>query len=195
MKRFLLMLLLLVFTTSIATAQYYDKKEGEKLSRKEQRRLKKEEARRAYEINKALGMNLMEKRDFVLMADRISSKRSAIVPVSRNVNFILIDGEDLIVQYGLNNAQLGQNGVGGATFEGKIKKFDAENRGEGKPFMVSIQFQTPYLNGVATLQINVKGNQADATMWTNGRQLNFFGVYATQENSGVIQAKARGAFN
>ena len=190
------MLLSVMLLCSVTTqAQYYNEKEGEKLSKKEQRRLKKEEARKQYEIKKGIGMRMLEKRDFVLQADRISAKTGPVVGVSRQVNYIMINGDDMIIQYALNNAQMGLNGVGGVTFEGKIKKFDVKNRGEGKPCMVTIQFYTPYLNGVATVQLNIKGDQSDATLYAGNDQLNFSGTFATIENSGIRVAKTRGAFN
>ena len=195
MKKYLMLLSATLLFTVAANAQYYDEKEGEKLSKKEERRKKKEEARKKFEINKLLGIQMMEKRDFVLQADRISAKTGPAVGVARNVNYIMINGDNMIVQYGLNNASVGLNGVGGATLEGKIKKFDVKNRGEGKPYLVTVQFATPYLNGVATVQINIRGDQADAMLNASGRQINFFGEFATIENSGVIMAKTRGAFN
>lgn len=195
MKKYLLLLSALLLFTVAANAQYYDEKEGAKLSKKEERRKKKEEARRKFEVNKLLGIQMMEKRDFVLLADRISAKTGPAVGVSRNVNYIMISGENMVVQYGINNASVGLNGVGGATLEGKIKKFDVKNRGEGKPYLVTIQFATPYLNGVATVQINIRGDKADAMLNASGRQLNFFGEYASEENSGIMLAKTRGAFN
>lgn len=195
MRKYLFMLAAVMLLAASANSQYYNQKTAEKLSKKEQRMLRKEENRKAFELNKAIGKNLIENRDFVLQADRLSSKTGPIVAVSRQTNFIMINGEDMVIQYGLNNAQIGLNGVGGITLEGKIKNFEAKDRGEGKPFMVNVQFYTPYLNGIATVQINVKGNRADATLMTQGRQLNFEGGFASQEQSGVALAKTRGAFN
>lgn len=164
-----------------------EEKVVEKVSKKEARKLKREQHKRVFEINKAYGMNLMENRDFVLQADRISGRNNMPIPVDRTVNFIKIEGDQMVIQYGLLN-QIGLNGLGGATFEGVIRDFDTKDLGEGKGYNVRVQFYTPVLNGVATVMINVRGEQARASLWTNGRVINFEGFYGAANEALVAES-------
>lgn len=191
MRKYLMMLMAVAFIGMTALAQG---ERTEELSKKELRKQKREYRKQNYEIDKAYGINLIERRDFVLQADLLSGKNNMPISVSKQTNFIKIDGDDMVIQYGLNS-QVGLNGVGGLTFHGKIRTIDMKDGGEGKAFNTRIQFSTPYLNGLATVQINIRGDKAEATLWSNGRRLNFEGAYVSNEESLITEAVTRGIFN
>lgn len=195
MRKYMLMLVAVMLVTTAAMAQE-DKaveKTVEKLEGKELRKQRKKERLELFELQKQEATGLLENRDFVLQAERISGKNTVPINVANQINFIRIDGDDLIVQYGLN-AGAGRNGLGGVTYEGKIRRFDAKDLGEGKTYNTRIQFFTPYLNGVATINIRIRGNQAQASVWSNGQVLNFEGFYASNENSTITQSQTLGSF-
>lgn len=185
MRKLMMMLVAMAMISAVAVGQEKEKV-AEKLTKKELRKLKREEAKQAFEKNKAYGMDLIADRDFVLKADRIYGKRSPIIVVDQNVNFIKINGDQMVIQYGLLS-QLGVNGLGGTTFEGTISQLDTYDLGAGKAYNVRIQFSTPALNGVATVHINVRGDKAQASLWSNGRVLNFEGNYGGANEQRVAQ--------
>ena len=188
MRKLWMMLAAVILIAGTALGQEEkEEKVVEKLSKKEARQAKREQNKRIYEINKAYGMNLIENQDFVLQADRISGKNRSPIPVDRNVNFLKIEGDKMVIQYGLNQ-RIGLNGLGGTTFEGRIQDIDTKDHGEGKGYSVRIQFYTPVLNGTSTVNINVLGSQARASLWSNGRNINFEGFYGSGEETQVAQS-------
>ncbi|GAB5524853.1 MAG: DUF4251 domain-containing protein [Roseivirga sp.] len=191
MRKYMLMMMAVMLVMTIAIAQ--EEKTVEKLEGKELRKQRKKDRLALFELQKQEGSSLMEDRDFVLQAERIGGKNSIPINVASQINFIRIDGDDLIVQYGLNTGT-GRNGLGGVTYEGKIRRFDTKDLGEGKTYNTRIQFFTPYLNGVATINIRIRGNQAQASVWSNGQVLNFEGFYASNENSTIAQSQTLGSF-
>lgn len=191
MRKYMLMLMAVMLVMTTAMAQ--EEKTVEKLEGKELRKQKKKDRMELFELQKQEGSSLINDRDFVLQAERISGKNTIPLNVSNQINFIRIDGDDLIVQYGLN-AGVGRNGLGGVTYEGKIKRYDTKDLGEGKAYNTRIQFFTPYLNGMATINITVRGDKARASVWSNGQVLNFEGFYASNETSSIAQSQTLGSF-
>jgi len=185
MRKYWMMLAAVILIASTAVSQ--EEKIVEKVSKKEARKAKRAENKRVYEIEKAYGINLIDNKDFVLQADRISSRNNIPVVVDRNVNFVKIDGDVMVIQFGLNQ-RVGLNGLGGTTFEGRIQDIDTKDNGEGRGYSVRIQFYTPILNGTATVSINVLGNQARASLWSNGRVINFEGPYGSGDETLVAQS-------
>ena len=184
MRKYWMMVIAVLLIGSTALSQ--EEKVVEKLSKKEARKEKRAQKQEIFEINKAYGINLIDERNFVLQADRLSGKNNMPIPVDRGVNFVKIEGDQMIIQFGLIN-QLGLNGLGGTTFQGRIMDLDAGDRGEGKAYSVRTQFYTPILNGVATVNLEIRGDKARASLWSNGRVINFEGNYGTNEDIKVAQ--------
>lgn len=191
MRKYMLMLVAVMFVMTTAMTQ--EEKAVEKLEGKELRKQKKKDRMELFELQKQEGSSLIDDRDFVLQAERISGKNTIPINVSNQINFIKIDGDDLIVQYGLN-AGVGRNGLGGVTYEGKIRRYETSDLGEGKAYNTRIQFFTPYLNGIATINISVRGDMARASIWSNGQVLNFDGFYASNESSSIAESQTLGSF-
>ena len=185
MRKYWMMMVAVLLIGSTALGQ--EEKVVEKVSKKEARKEKRAQEQRAFEINKAYGINLIEDRDFVLQANRISGRNNMPIVVDRGVNFVKINGDQMVIQFGLNS-RLGNNGLGGTTFQGRIMSLDTEDWGEGKAYSARIQFYTPVLNGVATVNLTVRGSQARASLWSNGRVINFEGRYGAGAETIVAES-------
>ena len=187
------MIMMLAAVLIVTVVQAQEEKTVEKIDRKELRKQKREQRKKIYEIRKAEGANLIESRDFVLKVDQISGRNAIPIIVSNDVNFIKIDGDDIVVQYGLNG-RTGLNGVGGITLEGKIYEVDTWDSGEGKPYSARVNFTSPLLRQMTTLYIDLRGGKSKATMYSNGSIINFEGLYASIDSSVIAHAKTRGPF-
>lgn len=87
-----------------------------KKSRKEIRRAKMDAD---YQRTK----QLLTSKKFVLEADWLSSQTGPKVPVTANLNFILVDSAEAVIQTG-NNFSTGLNGLGGTTATGTINTYE-----------------------------------------------------------------------
>lgn len=80
-----------------------------------------------------LSAQAVEQGFFALMADRMTIGRLGytVNPVQSNANFVLMQGENAMVQLAFNNGMLGQNGLGGLTLPGHItnKRIKTDKKG------------------------------------------------------------------
>lgn len=88
----------------------------------------KEREKKLREINDEVAYvkasNSLRRGYFVLVAENIQIGNMGYrhYDISRNSNFILVQAEDGIVQFALNTATPGSNGLGGWTGKGKVRK-------------------------------------------------------------------------
>ena len=166
--RFPLTFLLLIFFCFIASAQ---DSENELMSIKEQRQLarehKKAEKQAEEQKRQERVAALIEGHRFVLKANYINGRRGERQVVSSNLNFIIIDSTQATLQLG-SGWGMGYNGVGGITVDGRITKFEInekENK-RGKSYNITVYL----LSGIGQYDIQFwisQSGNADATVRGN----------------------------
>jgi Domain of unknown function (DUF4251) len=145
----------------------------------EQRAYEKQKQREARdkerEENIEMTSQMVKLHRFVLEADYLSNKYGARIPVSREINFIMVDSSDAVLQTG-SAFNVGFNGVGGETVSGRITKFEYGMTGKKKD---SYSIQMVVLSPVGVYDINLLINPegyADASIRGNwSGQLNYHG--------------------
>jgi len=159
-----------------------------KNSRKLKRIAKKEARAQALEANKERILELIADRTFVIEASTLFDRYQNRYEVSPNVNFIMITGEQGVVQFGFNHI-IGYNGVGGLTFDGNISGFKVLNSKPKGPVTISTNLSAPGLLGVATLNMTIHADgRANATIVGSfGSRLTFAGNVYHPEESTVYQ--------
>jgi hypothetical protein len=146
---------------------------------KEQKAYEKQKQREARdkerEKNIEMTSQMVKLHRFVLEADYLSNKYGVRIPVSRDINFIMVDSTDAVLQTG-SAFTLGYNGVGGETVSGRITKFDYGMTGRNKD---SYSIRMVVLSPVGVYDINLLINAegyADASIRGNwSGQLNYHG--------------------
>jgi hypothetical protein len=157
----------------------YAQEESGQLSPKELKKLQKEQrkAEKAAEAERMaeITMNMVEQHQFVLEADFLSDKYGQRAPVTPTINFILIDSLTGTVQFG-DAARIGYNGVGGATVDGRITKYEYSTVGKNKDsYSVRMIFMSSIGTYDITMMVNSLGS-ADASIRGNwSGQLNYHG--------------------
>ena len=146
MKKLLLTLSVILATATLAMAQLPDEVEGitddnvkleiitpaEPVVETEQEVKEREKRLREHndDVAYAKAANSMRRGYFVLVADNIQIGNSGYrhYDISSNSNFVLVQGDDGIVQYALITGSPGVNGLGGWTGKGTVRnkriKFD-----------------------------------------------------------------------
>jgi hypothetical protein len=146
---------------------------------KEQKAYEKQKQREAREKerekNIEMTSQMVKLHRFVLEADYLSNKYGVRIPVSRDINFIMVDSTDAVLQTG-SAFTLGYNGVGGETVSGRITKFDYGMTGKNKDsYSIRMVVLSPVGVYDITLLINPEG-YADASIRGNwSGQLNYHG--------------------
>jgi hypothetical protein len=99
-------------------ASSQDFSNNQKLTRKE-----KKEADRAYQIANFKAIDtLLQNKTYVLEAEYLQNRLGDQIPVARNINFVRVNSDQVILQTG-NNFDPGYNGVGGVTAEGTLNNY------------------------------------------------------------------------
>jgi hypothetical protein len=133
MKKIIAILLLSTLFFTVA-AQEKNKKKLTREEKKELRRQQKEEAEK-------LVTAMIESRQFVLLADNIQSRQGRTFPVSSNINFVLVDSNEAVFQFG-SVRLIGINGIGGITVEGKITYYDVKKYEKSGAYYIKMTIST-----------------------------------------------------
>lgn len=185
MNRFKILLIIMVFFFSVdASMAQTDRKEQRKTERAEKKRLKEE----ARQERMSLIKEITEERSFVLEAHSISGRRGMTYQVSPVTNFVMVEGNQVVIQTG-NNFGFGYNGVGGITVQGDIKDYEIISRKKNS-VSVLLHFSEPVF-GHSSLNIDISENGfATARMIGNwGSRINFSGQFVPLENSRVFEGR------
>ena len=140
---------------------------------KESKKEIKEREKRLREINDevafAKASNSLRRGYFVLLADNIQFGYTGYrhYDLSNNSNFILVQGEDGIIQFALNTGHPGSNGLGGWTGKGVVrdKRLVYEDNGD-----VTIQYNLVSSKVNATVHITLYHNSNNAVAQIMGGQ-------------------------
>ena len=171
--------LLTFLLASIFVLGSYAQEETQQLSSRELRKLQKEQrkAEQAAERERMAEVTsyMVDQQQFVLEADFLSDKYGQRVPVTSTINFILIDSIAGTVQFG-DAQRIGYNGVGGATVDGRITKYEYTKMGKKQDsYSIQMIFMSAIGTYDITLLINAQG-VGDATIRGNwSGQLNYHG--------------------
>ena len=147
---------------------------------KESKKEIKEREKRLRELNDdvayAKASNSMRRGYFVLVADAIEMGRHGYrqYAINRYSNFVLVQAEDGIIQFALNNGGAGSNGLGGWTGKGQVhnKRISYEKNGD-----VFMQFQIvgPSVNADVDITLYHNSGRATARLWNGSSNLTFYG--------------------
>ena len=162
---------------------------------KEQRAYEKQKQREARETEREKNIEMtsmmVKLQRFVLEADYLSNKYGSRIPVSRNINFIMVDSASAVLQTG-SAYSIGYNGVGGETVSGRITKYEYDMTGRNKDsYSIRMVVMSPIGVFDITLMTNPEG-YADASIRGNwSGQLNYHGRLVPLGLSKVYTGQSR----
>lgn len=179
MKKIILYSLSILLVSGISMTSFAQTGKASKEDRKEQREYekekRKEEQAEAKEQQAIMTKKMIELQRFVLEANQLSDKYGQRVQVSPNINFIMIDSLQGTIQLG-SAFNVGYNGVGGTTVDGKITKYEVKKTGRKKE---SYSVQLHFMSAIGTYDISLMvGSEGHASATIRGNwsgQLNYHG--------------------
>ncbi len=135
-----------------------------------------------------LSSQAVEQGYFALMADRMTIGRSGytVNSVQSNANFVLMQGENAMVQLAFNNGMLGQNGLGGITLPGHISNKRITTDKKGNVYLSFIIVGSQFNADVAiTLSANSDYATAIITPTFGSDRLTVYGRLLPYRNSRI----------
>ncbi len=173
------MAIVIALSTNILHAQ--NAQENPELTRKEKKAIERE---RLYKLNK----EMLESKSFVLESDYLQNRYGVRIPVNSTINFVLVDGEEAVIQIGSNTGS-GHNGVGGVTAKGKITKWELKENEKKNTFDLTMHVLTSI--GMYDIRMNIGNYGANARLTGLRRgNLTFSGDMVALEESVIYEGRS-----
>lgn len=183
MKKVIVVLMLGVFFFSAQGQEKSDKK----LTRKERKELKRIENIEKMKIVDALVVS----KHFVLEANTIKGKHGQFFSVNSSINFISVDQEKAVFQFGSAH-MIGVNGVGGATVEGRINRYDVKKNEKTGSLNIVITISSS--TGFYDINLDIYSEEsANATVKTtsSNKRISYSGKIVSLSESRVYKGMSR----
>ncbi|MDO4735507.1 MAG: DUF4251 domain-containing protein [Bacteroidia bacterium] len=195
MKRLFLTMVLLA--TVICGGNLYAQNQKE-LTKEEKKELKKQKKEREKAIEAKvdaakfqMAVNALDKKNFVLEADRAEFKYGDIINVSSTTNFVAVSGDKATVQLSVSGHVIGPNGLGGVTVDGYISGWEMKTDKKGN---VNCSFNVMGSAISALIEIMVPNGDNYATVYItpnyNSNRMKFYGVLLPTANSTIFKGFA-----
>lgn len=169
----------LIFSTTLLSAQEssatINQDSTVKKSRKEIRRAKMDAD---YQKTK----QMLTSKHFVLEADWLSSQTGPKVPVTANLNFILVDSVEAVIQTG-NNFSTGLNGLGGTTATGSINSYELRFNDSKRSLSLKMEVSTSIGHYTIFANITPSGNTTATLGGMRAGKLIYYGQLVPLEAS------------
>lgn len=176
-----IILIMASIAISFAGLAQFDPEIAEQKTKKEIKEEKQNErARVAAAINKVVEID----KQFVLEADMIFDRYGQSMPVSRNINFIMVDSTQATIQLGSAHA-IGWNGVGGVTIQGNITKYDVSMNKKKDNISLTFYVLSNLGNFDVRLNISANGNATAQVRDNRGGMIRYSGDFQTLGSSSV----------
>lgn len=164
------------------------------LTPREQRKVEKQnkkEARQAKDLTELKEVNkLVEDTSFVFVASMLYGSRGSLIQVDPSINFLGVNHGKAVYQFAFNGL-IGWNGIGGATFEGNITKYDFKaSNNINKASDLSMNFHARGIAGSPYVTMTFFGRKATVEIQFNtGERIRLDGVIKSVKDAGVYKGQ------
>ena len=133
----------------------------------------------------------LEKRDFVVEAERINFKRGRVIYVTPVTNFVSLKDGKAIVQLAFNGRGSGPNGLGGITFEGRASNMKMETDKRGN-VTFSMVVQGVNISANVILSMPRGTDKCSVTVSSNfsSNRIDFSGMLYPSDQSNVFKGRS-----
>lgn len=166
---------------------------GGSLSKGEVKKLLREERKREIAEQKSTIAReveeMMKINAFVLEADMLFDRYGQSMVVNSTLNFIVVDSLYGVIQVG-DSFNIGRNGVGGVTVDGKVTNFEKKLNERKNSYHIDYTLQSSFGTYYVDMNVTSSGN-ADATIRGNfSGMLRFSGKLVHPSKTRVYQGTA-----
>lgn len=177
-------LILLISFVGVADAQ--SRKERRMQRKQERMERKKLEAERQEQRKEAI-VNLAEDKAFVLEADALFDRYMNRYNMVNN-SFIMLRGDQVVLQTATPGGHPGFNGMGGITMNGRLVDYEVDEGKKNRPVTVTAQVSTVAAgHGTINMTIGSDGNATGTFRDNWGNRITFTGRISDLQNSRVYE--------
>ena len=181
--RLLLILFSFLAYTSLLPAQETPK---DTISRKEIKQKKKAEKEVLRQKQFEHMSQLLENRTFVLEAEYVQDERLNRFNVSSLINFVMVNADTLIGQFGAISAA-GENGTGGETGKGIIDTYKLSKKEKDRSFFLAIGIAMPTRHIDIYIDIDASGAaRADVVFYAHNHWIYDGNIVAMKDSKVIV---------
>lgn len=192
MRKYLLLLVLCLFAMVENVLAQVEKDKGvlqkdEEILEKDQKVLKNQLDSLFYEE----AVVAIEEKSFILEADQVIFKTGKNAYVNSNTNFVAVKGENAVVQVAFNVPELGPNGLGGITVDGRVTSYEVKKDKKANLY-VSMNVMGVGISAVIRITMYAGSNDAvvDISPNLNSNRLTLSGNIYASDNSHVFKGRS-----
>lgn len=152
MKRFVLLLVILVSSGLVIESSAQSSKEERKIAKAAKKAAKFEKD----SINSVNLKAVVASKAFVLEANTLYARTGQSYVLNSTTNFVGFDGKNSTIQLAFDQL-IGWNGVGGITLDGTISKMEIADNKKGFGFTINISVKQK-IGGMVTMFFNVSAD-------------------------------------
>jgi hypothetical protein len=176
---FLTVTLILTVAFNVETKGQQSKKE----LRKEKKAQKEKEQQEAFLAAKAAMLDT----SFVIPAESIQFERGAYIPVTGNINFLKITGNESVLQIGSTFAAgTGLNDLGGVTLKGRVANLKISQKKDN----VYMRYVLSGIVGTANISVSINGSDqavVNVDGMFSGKSFTMQGTLVRPEDASIYQ--------
>ena len=175
--------LLVTFLNYPGISQVVEDKKSKKELKEERKEARKLEA--LEDLQRA--NDLVRERQWVLETHTLFGRYGDAFPVNPSINFVAVNGDNCVIQLGFEHL-IGWNGLGGVTFEGKVKSYKVYEAADGQGISLRAEFFGPGRN--LSMFLDVSGVNSDIRLRGNwGSRLRMSGQIVHPDESRVYKGQ------
>lgn len=142
-------------------------KDTQKLTKAQKKAIEKRNREIKDSIDHIMAVDAMNRGYYVLMADRITMRGRPYMNPEPNTNFVLVQGDEAVIQLASNNGRLGLNGMGGITVEGRISGLRGGEPDKKGKISYDFNVSGPAISAQVQITLYKEDNQAMAIVSPN----------------------------
>ena len=186
MKNIKIYFTLILLISFVGAADAQSRKER-RTQRKQERLEQKQPKAEQQEQRKAAIVNLAEEKAFVLEADALFDRYMNRYNMVNN-SFIMLRGDQVVLQTATPGGHPGFNGMGGITLNGRLLDYEVREGKKNRPVTITAQVSTVAAgHGTIRMTIGSDGNATGTFRDNWGNRITFTGRISNLENSRVYE--------
>jgi hypothetical protein len=161
------------------------------ITKKEKRRIERLRKEKEKKMQRAASrtylMELLKHKYFVFQADYVISPGGTAYVVSPDINFLAVEGNKMVVQFGLNGV-IGLNGVGGITARGTTMnyKFEPGIKKNNMTVVTDMSLDGPGLPPHLIMNVSDDGTGQLNIQLNNGRMITLYGQVVSPKKATIF---------
>ena len=174
---------------SVTILHSKNNQKAENVSKKDKKENKAEQQAKAYEYFNKLAAD----STLIFTGNLWSDRNRGSVSIDPTINFLIVRGEKAFFQFGLDNAGPGINGLGGASYEGRVVSYKyVKGKNSKKASRVLVVIKPDYYQSTITFNLSFFGDTGTLGFsGGRGQRISMDGTLNSPDNVNMMGSRSK----